>query len=743
MPKVSVVIPCYNVQKYICQCLDSLLAQTLTDFEIICVDDGSTDGTLDILNKYADDDSRIKVLEQKNQYAGVARNKGMSVATGQYIIFLDSDDFFDPRMLELTYNAGSENDADVVVFGFKRFDDKKQEFNAKEELPRKDLIPEGETFSAQDIPDDIFRITSPAPWTKLFKRSFVEATGLKFQPLPNSNDFFFVLSSLSLAEKICTVQQALAFYRVNMASSTQGRKHKNPICFLYAIEALYEQLQKSGLYDVLENAFQAIALSSSHYNLRSSSTDEARYAVLEALGDGKNPVYKFLGHEDEYYSNKASITYARTIYNAISQYNITKAVKQKAETVNVVPCRSQGDIKVSVVIPVYNTGDYLHETIDSICQQTLKEIEIICIDDGSTDNSLEIIKQWAEKDERVSAWTHENAGVSCTRNSGIQLARGKYIYFMDSDDILKSNTLEALYNKASEEELDVIYFDAEVFCDNPEFNEQAQRFSYRRSESYGEVYRGQDLFAVFYDKKEYSPSPCLQMLRSEYVKENKFGFHPGVIHEDNAFTFAAMINAERVSHINETFYRRRVRENSIMTTNVSFKNTYGYFVSYQDMVRIYSDVEHSLSEVNKSVAMARVAQNLANAQTNYANMSKEEIGREFGLGSDMRSFERLVVRPGNSYRQCAELKTRVETMQQQRKDLNEKNKKLNNDYKKLKVKYDKLNKKYKKVSKNSKANHKKRTRLQRFILCWWDHSFSYAVKLSFKRLYGKLRKKSK
>ena len=96
MAKVSVIIPVYNVEPYLKQCMDSVVGQTLKDIEIICVDDGSTDGSLDILKEYATEDSRIQIIEQKNAGAGAARNNGMRHATGKYLSFLDSDDFFEP-----------------------------------------------------------------------------------------------------------------------------------------------------------------------------------------------------------------------------------------------------------------------------------------------------------------------------------------------------------------------------------------------------------------------------------------------------------------------------------------------------------------------------------------------------------------------------------------------------------------------------------------------------------------------
>lgn len=733
MPKVSVIIPCYNAQKYIGQCIDSLLCQTLSDFEIICVDDGSTDETPVILKGYAERDSRVKVLEQKNLYAGVARNKGLAAAEGEYVIFLDGDDFFAENMLETACRAADEKEADAVIFGFRRFDDKKQIFFPKDENPRIDLIPDTDVFCAKDIPDDIFRITSPAPWTKLFRRSFVEKTGLQFQELPNSNDFFFILSALSMAERICAVGEALTFYRVNMATSIQGSKHKNPLCFLEAIDALYAQLNKTGLYGILEKAFQTVALSSAHYNLRSASTDKARMAVLEALGSSGNSVNALLGHEEEYYSNAGSFKHAATINSAVEQYRNIKNTKQKADTLPVIPYRSENKPAVSVIIPVYNTGDYLHATLESICNQSLKEIEIICINDGSTDDSLDILKGWAEKDSRISLWTQENAGLSCTRNSGVKIAQGKYVYFMDSDDILESDALELLCKKAEADNLDVVYFDADVFCEEEELEDHVEKYNYKRSKEYSEVYEGQELFKTLYNNGEYFPSACLQMLRKDFIEELGLSFHPGIIHEDNAFTFTAIINAQRASHINRPFFRRRLRGNSIMTTTVSFKNAYGYFVSYKDMMRAYIKAEDKLTEENREAALTRIGQNLLNAQNSYANMPKEQLGAELGLIGDRRSFERMVVRAGNAYRQCEELKDRN---QQDKRKLTEKNKKVTQNYEKLKVNHKKLNKRYKKLKKRDKRI--RRTRLQRFIICCWDHSFSYAVKLSLKKLFGKL-----
>ena len=115
MVKVSVILPVYNEEKYLPQCLDSICGQTLREIEIICVDDGSTDSSPQILEGYAKKDARVKLIRQENQFAGVARNKGMSYATGKYLSFLDADDYYAPEMLEKMAEEAEKNKADIVI----------------------------------------------------------------------------------------------------------------------------------------------------------------------------------------------------------------------------------------------------------------------------------------------------------------------------------------------------------------------------------------------------------------------------------------------------------------------------------------------------------------------------------------------------------------------------------------------------------------------------------------------------
>ena len=140
---VSVIIPAWNASSYLRQCLDSVTSQTLTDIEIICVDDGSTDDTSDILCEYAEKDTRISVIRQENRGAGAARNNALKYAKGKYLSFLDADDFFEPEMLEKSYAAAEKNQADIVVFGCDYYSEANDRFRSCPNSINRLILPPG------------------------------------------------------------------------------------------------------------------------------------------------------------------------------------------------------------------------------------------------------------------------------------------------------------------------------------------------------------------------------------------------------------------------------------------------------------------------------------------------------------------------------------------------------------------------------------------------------------------------
>lgn len=229
---------------------------------------------------------------------------------------------------------------------------------------------------------------------------------------------------------------------------------------------------------------------------------------------------------------------------------------------------------VSVIIPVYNTEEYLEEAVQSIINQTLEEIEIIIINDGSTDNSLQIIEILAKKDKRISFYSQENKGLSATRNRGIELAKGAYIYFMDSDDLLDKNALLSCYQICSQKLLDFVFFDAEIIHNIS----KSLSFDYNKTSGLKErVSSGIDFLEEMLNKNIYRSSVCLNLINHNFILKNKLTFYPGILHEDELYSFNLYSAARRTSFLNQKFYKRRVRENSIMTNSFSWRNISGYF----------------------------------------------------------------------------------------------------------------------------------------------------------------------
>jgi glycosyltransferase involved in cell wall biosynthesis len=238
-------------------------------------------------------------------------------------------------------------------------------------------------------------------------------------------------------------------------------------------------------------------------------------------------------------------------------------------------------VDVSVIIPVYNTEDYIVDTIDSILRQTLSNIEIIVIDDGSSDKSPEILEYYKQKDPRIQVLSQKNQGVSVARNKGIEQAQGKYIYFMDSDDLLDKNALSRCYQKCTEENLDIVFFDAEIFG----AVNNKRSFNYRRCHRLTEKVRtGREMLSYLMDQNAFLVSPCLNLTKLSYLRELNLKYYPGIIHEDELFTFALFLDAERINFIPELFFKRRLREDSIMTTQFASSNIIGYFTVIEQLI---------------------------------------------------------------------------------------------------------------------------------------------------------------
>ena len=332
MVKVSVIIPVYNVEPYLKQCMDSVVGQTLKDIEIICVDDGSTDNSLDILREYAAEDSRIQIIEQKNAGAGAARNNGMRYATGKYLSFLDSDDFFEPRMLEKAYDLAEKDQADFVAYKSDQYHTDKNQFVPVNWVIRENEIPTYHPFNHRQMTGNVFKVFVGWAWDKLFLKEFVDKYHLTFQEQRTSNDMLFVFSAVALAKKISVVPVVLAHQRRDAKDSLSKTRENSWDCFYHALTALRDKLREEGLYEELEKDYINYALHFSlwNYNTLSEPTktklkEKLKSEWFKELGiEGKNKEYFYIKQEFEQYQQIMG-----QIPEATKKENETMGFKQK------------------------------------------------------------------------------------------------------------------------------------------------------------------------------------------------------------------------------------------------------------------------------------------------------------------------------------------------------------------------------------------------------------------------------
>lgn len=217
-------------------------------------------------------------------------------------------------------------------------------------------------------------------------------------------------------------------------------------------------------------------------------------------------------------------------------------------------------MNLSIIVPVYNVAEYLEECLDSIVTQEMIDYEIICIDDGSTDDSFNILNKYAEKNMQITIIQHgENKGLSAARNTGIKAAKGEYVQFVDSDDMLKPMTCKRLYQYAKETDADIVYFNMTFLNDI----ENSLIRKEQKNNEYKGIYSGRELFCIHQSDKTLKPEAVRHFIKRKFICDNNLSFYEGIIHEDMLFSFMIAMKAERVVDLNQELYIYRQRVGSI------------------------------------------------------------------------------------------------------------------------------------------------------------------------------------
>ncbi len=265
-PMVSIIVPVFNTAEYLDECLGSIIAQTLRDIEIICVDDGSTDDSPAKLATWAAKDSRIRVLRQENHGGGAARNTGMDAATGEWLFFCDSDDACEPEMLEEMVRTGDGTDSQVVVAPRALWDEALRIIVSTTRFSQR-IVSSAMPFPARALGADIFVFSGNTAWNKLFRRTFALKFGIRFQESRRSNDLSFVNCALALSDRISVCDKALYKYRSGRVGGAVYSAEDNPSSLFEAFGCLRSELASRRLFDNFATAFAKALFISSGYQM--------------------------------------------------------------------------------------------------------------------------------------------------------------------------------------------------------------------------------------------------------------------------------------------------------------------------------------------------------------------------------------------------------------------------------------------------------------------------------------------
>ena len=244
-------------------------------------------------------------------------------------------------------------------------------------------------------------------------------------------------------------------------------------------------------------------------------------------------------------------------------------------------------VDISVIIPVYNVQDYLRDCIESLLRQEKKNLEIILVDDGSTDNSGDICDEYEHKNINIKVIHKKNGGLGSARNAGFKAATGEYIYYLDSDDWIVSETLESIYEIAKRENLDILLFGAKCFWDGEGCFSKDWPEYYKHDIGIGSVQKGIDNLKETFYGGQYIASLCLRLIRRDFLRNLKIEFNENIIHEDEDYAFLTYIQAERVMCIPDIFYQRRYRKGSIVTSEQHVKSAEGRYFAFNRVMDFY------------------------------------------------------------------------------------------------------------------------------------------------------------
>jgi glycosyltransferase involved in cell wall biosynthesis len=611
-PKVSIVVPCYNVSEVLPTAMESLLNQTLKDIEIICIDDASQDKTLIQLEKFASLDNRVQIMRHANNMSLFqSRMDGINAAHGEFIMFLDPDDWFKLDACERAYHNAIMMNADVLQFGTYIVPVGDVELQSYEYISNY-LNQSPAQMNKPYVPEAIFDspLFTTTVWNKIYvtdllKKQFNDAEWSVYLNL--GEDLFFWSLLAARVEKIANISEKLVYYRygdgmTTKSSYTQAEVERIVLDCKTFFESVDSKINQSLTPNMPEfclkqkvQVFRKVIDSYNAYVKHSSKT-----GILEI----QSFIKKFFG-------SKVTFRKDSGLELNIEQYapKVEKLSHFKLETKPQITC----------VMPVYNNSSTLRKSVSSILAQSFDNFELIIVDDSSNDGSLDIELELAHNDPRISVLKQSHGGAGKARNEGLKQAHGKYVTFLDGDDWFKPLFFEKLYASIIENRSDVALCRFENFENNLIYEDELyfQVSKFPKTESFTwRDFSNSFLYSVPF-------APWTKLYNLSFLKKNHLQFQELYRVDDVYFWGASSVLARKMSFVDEVLVRYRVSD-SKRNGDVHDGNLTAFFDAFEQLSVFYHN-QHLWDEVYISFVNALVT----SLMYGYRCLGSEEAKRNY------------------------------------------------------------------------------------------------------------------
>lgn len=531
-PKISVIIPIYNAEKYIEECLQSVLTQTLKDIEIICVDDGSTDHSLQILQDYQKRDKRILLYQQENLGAGRARNNALKRAQGEFISFMDADDWYPyENTLESLYFAAIKNKVLIAGGSIASVNSEgKWSQNYNEQLKGNCFLKDG-IWDYKDYQYDY------GYQRFIYNREMLEKCEIRFPDHRRYQDPPFFINAMLQAKKFYAMSAVTYLYRSQPGHVKWTREKVSGL-----IQGLKEELYLSRINGL--STLHKLCISRCEIDFLDVLSDLSIMDgnIIEELEQLNQEVDRTLSNLPEDFTLKP--------------LQLLPARRYVSRTIS--------SPKISVLMPSLNVSKYICECILSVINQSLEDIEIICVDAGSTDGTADIIASFAKRDKRIKIVHSAQKSYGYQMNLGLEMARGEYIGIVETDDWIEEDMYEKLWNAAEETGSDMVKCNYFHYTTRPEV--ESKPFENLIDCEYYQVFSPMEKRTIFTT----TPAIWSGIYKKDTLIKNGISFNEtkGASYQDTSFHFMVCTVAESCYLIKDfLLHYRKDNENSSVNSS--------------------------------------------------------------------------------------------------------------------------------------------------------------------------------